>query len=72
MTVTARTTGPARTSRPVRARALALAGAAVVLGAALSACGASAADDDEPEQRAFDLPGASLTVDSDDSALEIV
>lgn len=72
MTATARTASPARTSRPVRARALALAGAAVVLGAALSACGASAADDDEPEHRAFDLPGASLTVDSDDSALEIV
>ncbi|CAL9543212.1 DUF4097 family beta strand repeat-containing protein [Streptomyces sp. enrichment culture] len=72
MTATARTASPTRTSRPVRARALALAGAAVVLGAALSACGASAADDDEPEHRAFDLPGASLTVDSDDSALEIV
>ncbi|MEU9582817.1 DUF4097 family beta strand repeat-containing protein [Streptomyces werraensis] len=72
MTATARTASPTRASRPVRARALALAGAAVVLGAALSACGASAADDDEPEHRAFDLPGASLTVDSDDSALEIV
>ncbi len=72
MTATARTTSPTRRSRPVRAPALALAGAAVVLGAALSACGAAAADDDEPEHRAFDLSGASLTVDSDDSALEIV
>ncbi|MFZ4160201.1 DUF4097 family beta strand repeat-containing protein [Streptomyces sp. HNS054] len=72
MTATARTTSPTRTSRPARARAAALAGAAVVLGAALSACGASAADDDEPEHRAFDLPGTGLTVDSDDSALEIV
>ncbi|MDT6982022.1 DUF4097 family beta strand repeat-containing protein [Streptomyces lusitanus] len=72
MTATARTTSPARTSRPARLRVLALAGAAVVLGAALSACGTSAADDDEPDQRTFELPGARLTVDSDESALEIV
>lgn len=72
MTATARTTSPARTSRRLRTRTLATAAAAVVLGGALSACGASAADDDEPERRAFDLPGASLTIDSDDSALEIV
>ncbi|MGA5415901.1 DUF4097 family beta strand repeat-containing protein [Streptomyces pseudogriseolus] len=72
MTATARTTSPIRASRPARVRALALAGAAVVLGAALTACGTSAADDDEPDQRAFALPGARLTVDSDESALEIV
>ncbi|MGV4885559.1 hypothetical protein ACSR0Z_02905 [Streptomyces viridosporus] len=61
--------GPGRTART---RALALAGAAVVLVAALSACGASAADDDDPDRRSFALPGGTLTIDSDDSALEIV
>ncbi|WP_164555728.1 MULTISPECIES: DUF4097 family beta strand repeat-containing protein [unclassified Streptomyces] len=53
-------------------RPLALAGAAVVLVAGLSACGASAAEDDDPDHRSFDLPGTTLTIDSDDSALEIV
>ncbi|MFJ8182313.1 DUF4097 family beta strand repeat-containing protein [Streptomyces sp. NPDC096105] len=75
MPATARTAASARASGvlgTVRARGLALAGAAVVLGAALSACGASAADDDEPDHRTFDLAGASLTIDSDESALEIV
>ncbi|MDT0402760.1 DUF4097 family beta strand repeat-containing protein [Streptomyces edwardsiae] len=59
-------------TRPARTRALALAGATVVLVAALSACGASAADDTDPDHRSFDLPGDTLTIDSDDSALEIV
>lgn len=59
---------PART---VPARALAAAGAVAVLVAGLSAC-ASASDDKEPEHRSFGLPGSTLTVDSDDSALEIV
>ncbi|WP_246113401.1 DUF4097 family beta strand repeat-containing protein [Streptomyces montanus] len=44
--------------------------AAVTLLAA--GCGASAGDDDEPEQRSFALSGRTLTVDSDDSALELV
>jgi hypothetical protein len=35
-------------------------------------CGASAADDEDPEQRSFSLHGTTLTVDSDDSALDIV
>ncbi|MFE1290552.1 DUF4097 family beta strand repeat-containing protein [Streptomyces sp. NPDC058751] len=47
---------------------------ALVLGlvAGVSACGTSAADDDEPEQRSFGLHGRTLTVDSDDSALDLV
>ncbi|WP_406469928.1 DUF4097 domain-containing protein [Streptomyces hirsutus] len=82
MTRTTRTSGttgttrPARTtagsSRGVRLRAAALGGAAVVLVGGLTACGASAADDTDPDRRSFDLPGSTLTVDSDDSALEIV
>lgn len=72
---TARTTGSApggRTARAPRTRALALAGAGAVLVACLSACGASAADDDDPDHRSFGLSGSTLTIDSDDSALEIV
>lgn len=38
----------------------------------VAACGASAEDDSDPEQRSFRLPGRTLTVDSDDSALELV
>jgi hypothetical protein len=60
------------TTLTASARATALAGAAVVLVAALSACGASAGDDTDPEHRSFGLQGRTLTVDSDDSALEIV
>ncbi|MGA5900094.1 DUF4097 family beta strand repeat-containing protein [Streptomyces venetus] len=68
----ARTTRTAGTARPVSARAVAVAGAVVVLVAGLGACGASAGDDTEPDHRSFDLKGRTLTVDSDDSALEIV
>ncbi|MGW3678468.1 DUF4097 family beta strand repeat-containing protein [Streptomyces prasinus] len=82
MTRTTRTTGATRTtraartsagpSRGVRLRAVALGGAALVLAGGLTACGASAADDTDPDRRSFDLPGGTLTVDSDDSELEIV
>ncbi|MET9757688.1 DUF4097 family beta strand repeat-containing protein [Streptomyces sp. NPDC006372] len=68
----ARTTRTAGTARPVSARAVAVAGVVVVLVAGLSACGASAGDDTEPDHRSFALEGRTLTVDSDDSALEIV
>ncbi|MBC9724099.1 DUF4097 family beta strand repeat-containing protein [Streptomyces sp. TRM68367] len=61
-----------RATRTVPARAAAVAGAVVVLVAGLSACGASAGDDKDPEHRSFALRGDTLTVDSDDSALEIV
>lgn len=58
-------------ARTVRTRALVLAGAVVVLGGALSAC-SDASDDKHPDHRSFTLPGDTLTVDADDSALEIV
>ncbi|MGW3143559.1 MULTISPECIES: DUF4097 family beta strand repeat-containing protein [Streptomyces] len=67
MTSTARA---ARTA-PVRRTATAL-GATVLLTAALCACAGSAADDKHPDHRSFALHGHTLTVDSDDSALEIV
>ncbi|SMQ15995.1 Putative adhesin [Streptomyces sp. Ag82_O1-12] len=60
------------TTRTATARTVALAGAVVVLVAGLSACGASAGDDTDPDHRSFGLQGRTLTVDSDDSALEIV
>lgn len=60
------------TTRTATVRAAALAGAVVVLVAGLSACAASAGDDTDPDHRSFALQGRTLTVDSDDSALEIV
>ncbi|MCT7356765.1 DUF4097 domain-containing protein [Streptomyces sp. 15-116A] len=51
---------------------LALAGISVVLIAGVTACGASAADDKDPDHRSFGLQGRTLTIDSDDSALEVV
>lgn len=63
-----------RTARPVHrtaVRAAAVAGAVVVLVAGVGAC-ASPGDDEDPERRSFALSGPTLTVDSDDSALEIV
>jgi hypothetical protein len=59
-------------ARTVPARAAAVVGAVVVLVGGVAACGASAGDDKEPDHRSFALPGRTLTVDSDDSALEIV
>ncbi|WP_043683807.1 DUF4097 family beta strand repeat-containing protein [Streptomyces xylophagus] len=63
-----RTRGRTRATRALTATtALAL----LLLGA--TACGtASAGDDKHPDHRAFALPGRTLTIDSDDSALEIV
>lgn len=58
-------------ARTVAARA-AVAGAVVALVAGVAGCGASAGDDKEPEHRSFALAGRTLTVDSDDSELEIV
>lgn len=62
---------PARRGTGRRARTAAAAGAAVLLATALAAC-AEASDDAEPESRAFALTGRTLTVDSNDSALELV
>ncbi|MGV9555204.1 DUF4097 family beta strand repeat-containing protein [Streptomyces sp. NPDC003401] len=55
----------------VRIRTALAAGAALALAATAGAC-SSAGDDAHPEHRAFALEGTTLTVDSDDSALEIV
>ncbi|MFB8771217.1 DUF4097 family beta strand repeat-containing protein [Streptomyces broussonetiae] len=54
------------------ARTATAAGALAVLLAGATACGASAGDDKDPERRTFAVEGDTLTVDSDDSALEIV
>ncbi|MEV6947839.1 DUF4097 family beta strand repeat-containing protein [Streptomyces sp. NPDC051172] len=59
-------------TRPVVVRAGLAAGVVGVLVGGVTACGASAGDDKEPDHRAFALAGRTLTVDSDDSALEIV
>ncbi|MFF9121766.1 DUF4097 family beta strand repeat-containing protein [Streptomyces sp. NPDC014889] len=59
-------------SRSVPARVAAVAGVVVVLVATATACGGSAEDDTSPERRSFAVHGDTLTVDSDDSALEIV
>ncbi|MFD0314741.1 DUF4097 family beta strand repeat-containing protein [Streptomyces flavalbus] len=61
---------PRRTAVPVRAAAVA--GAVAVLLAGATACGASAEDDSDPEHRTFPVAGGTLTVDSDDSTLEII
>lgn len=45
---------------------------AVVVGVFATGCGASAGDDKDPEKRSFAFSGRTLTVDSDDSALELV
>lgn len=79
-----RTTVPARTTRTARAarttrttrmtrtgRTALVAAVVAVLAATATAC-ASAGDDEHPEHRSFTLRGGTLTVDSDDSALEII
>ncbi|MDX2678445.1 DUF4097 family beta strand repeat-containing protein [Streptomyces sp. NY05-11A] len=68
MARTTRTTGTTRTRRSTRG---ALAAVVVVLAAGATAC-ASADDDEHPDHRSFGLHGRTLTIDSDDSALEIV
>ncbi|EST24004.1 DUF4097 family beta strand repeat-containing protein [Streptomyces roseochromogenus] len=57
-------------SVPVRAAAMAVVTGVLVAG--VSACGADASDDTHPDHRSFALHGRTLTVDSDDSALEVV
>ncbi|WP_406168512.1 DUF4097 family beta strand repeat-containing protein [Streptomyces sp. NBC_00996] len=59
-------------ARTVPARVAAVAGVVVVLVAGATACGASAGDDKDPDHRSFALHGRTLTVDSDDSALDVV
>ncbi|MFE0330877.1 DUF4097 family beta strand repeat-containing protein [Streptomyces sp. NPDC058960] len=55
-----------------RTRVVAVAGIAAVLIGTVAACGNDARDDPHPDHAAFALHGRTLTVDSDDSALEIV
>ncbi|MFI2199796.1 DUF4097 family beta strand repeat-containing protein [Streptomyces sp. NPDC020192] len=59
-------------SRSNAARAAAMAVVTGVLVAGVSACGSSASDDQHPDHKSFALHGRTLTVDSDDAALEIV
>ncbi|MCC5475988.1 DUF4097 family beta strand repeat-containing protein [Streptomyces sp. NPDC059680] len=59
-------------SRSVPVRAAAMAVVTGVLVAGVSACGADASDDTHPDHRSFALHGRTLTIDSDDSALEVV
>ncbi|WP_316743000.1 DUF4097 family beta strand repeat-containing protein [Streptomyces sp. MK7] len=59
-------------SRTVPVRAVAVTGVVAALLATATACGGDASDDKHPDHRTFALHGRTLTVDSDDSALEIV
>ncbi|MFF1544269.1 DUF4097 family beta strand repeat-containing protein [Streptomyces sp. NPDC058291] len=54
------------------ARAVLVTAVVVAFAAGTAGCGASAADDEHPDHRSFALQGSTLTIDSDDSALEIV
>ncbi|MFD9392380.1 DUF4097 family beta strand repeat-containing protein [Streptomyces sp. NPDC060000] len=58
-----------RTTRTTRA--VLVTGVVGVLAAGAAGC-ASAVDDEHPDHRSFALQGRTLTIDSDDSALEIV
>lgn len=55
-----------------RSRALTATAALALLLLGATACGNAAGDDKHPDHRAFALPGRTLTIDSDDSALEVV
>ncbi|MER6524656.1 DUF4097 family beta strand repeat-containing protein [Streptomyces sp. NPDC001508] len=58
--------------RSAHARMGVAVGAVAVVVAGAAGCGGSAGDDKHPDHRSFALHGRTLTVDSDDSALEIV
>ncbi|WP_428934517.1 DUF4097 family beta strand repeat-containing protein [Streptomyces sp. ACT015] len=59
-------------ARSVTFRAVLAAGAVVLFMGAGTACGASAADDEHPDHRSFAFTGTTLTVDTDDSDLDVV
>ncbi|MCQ4213854.1 DUF4097 family beta strand repeat-containing protein [Streptomyces longispororuber] len=61
-----------RARSPRTVRALAAATAVVAVAATATACGADSSDDTSPEHRSFALHGKTLTVDSDDSRLDLV
>ncbi|MFE6161024.1 DUF4097 family beta strand repeat-containing protein [Streptomyces sp. NPDC056486] len=67
-----RTSSTRDTRRPRGLRVLGAASGVVAVALLAGACGASADDDSDPERRTFALAGKTLTVDSDDSALEFV
>ncbi|MFI2072444.1 MULTISPECIES: DUF4097 family beta strand repeat-containing protein [Streptomyces] len=54
------------------ARLSALAGGVLVAAVALTGCGTADADEATPEHKAFALAGRELTVDTDNSAIELV
>ncbi|RLV08561.1 hypothetical protein CTZ27_07150 [Streptomyces griseocarneus] len=54
------------------ARTTLLVGGVLLAGVALTGCGSANADDADPEHKAFALSGQELTVDSDNSELELV
>ncbi|MFI9200542.1 DUF4097 family beta strand repeat-containing protein [Streptomyces sp. NPDC053048] len=54
------------------ARVSALAGATLIAGVVLTGCGSADADDATPEHRSFSISGRELTVDTDNSAIELV
>lgn len=60
------------TVRNTHTQRIALAALAVALIGSVAACGTDAMDGADPEHRNFALEGRALTVDSDDSALELV
>lgn len=62
-----RVTGPRR-----RARALGVGGGVGVLVLVLGGCGSADVDDAPVEKKAFPLSGKTLTIDNDDSAVELV
>ncbi len=64
----------ARTPHPPRGRTRTVIAAGVVVAVVslASGCGARAGDDKDPEHRSFSLHGKTLTIDSDDSSLDLV
>jgi Putative adhesin len=63
-----------RRSRPrsAAARLSLVVGGVLIGGVVLTGCGSADADDAEPEYKSFSLPGRELTVDSDNSEIELV
>ncbi|MFF2845983.1 DUF4097 family beta strand repeat-containing protein [Streptomyces sp. NPDC058001] len=75
--MTVHTRRPRPSARPRRSRKgrvpmFAVAGGVAVVALLASGCGARASDDASPDHRSFALQGNTLTIDSDDSALELV
>ncbi|MFI1409184.1 DUF4097 family beta strand repeat-containing protein [Streptomyces sp. NPDC020707] len=67
-----RSTSRSRSGWRLRGASVAVGVGVVAVGLLASGCGNSADEDKDPETRSFALDGRTLTVDSDDSALEFV